>query len=52
MKNTHPKSDKWFEAEKYLTIQFTSSAITKTANGFEAKGMLTMHCVQKEVVMP
>jgi polyisoprenoid-binding protein YceI len=52
MKNTHAKSEKWFDAEKYPTIQFTSSAITKTANGFEAKGILTMHGVQKEVVLP
>ena len=52
MKNTHAKSEKWFDAEKYPTIQFTSSAITKTATGYEAKGMLTMHGVQKEVVLP
>jgi polyisoprenoid-binding protein YceI len=52
MKNTHAKSEKWFDAEKYPTIQFTSSAITKTASGYEAKGTLSMHGVQKEVVIP
>ena len=52
MKNTHAKSEKWFDAEKYPTIQFTSSAITKTAAGYETKGLLTMHGVQKEVVVP
>jgi polyisoprenoid-binding protein YceI len=52
MKNTHAKSEKWFDAEKYPTIQFTSSAITKTAAGYETKGTLTMHGVQKEVVIP
>lgn len=52
MKNTHAKSEKWFDAEKYPTIIFASSAITKTATGYEAKGMLTMHGVQKEVVIP
>ena len=52
MKNTHAKSEKWFDAEKYPTIQFTSSAITKTTDGYETKGMLTMHGVQKEVVIP
>src|SRR5450432_504648 len=51
MKNTHAKSEKWFDAEKYPTIEFTSSAITKAATGYEAKGMLTMHGVQKEVVI-
>jgi polyisoprenoid-binding protein YceI len=52
MKNTHAKSEKWFDAEKYPTIQFTSSSITKAAAGYEAKGMLTMHGVQKEIVIP
>src|SRR6201996_1475443 len=40
MKNTHAKSDKWFDAEKYPTIKFTSSAITKTATGYAATGTL------------
>ncbi|PWT76274.1 MAG: polyisoprenoid-binding protein [Bacteroidetes bacterium] len=52
MKNTHAKSEKWFDAAKYPTIQFTSSAISKTATGYEAKGTLTMHGVQKEIVIP
>jgi polyisoprenoid-binding protein YceI len=52
MKNTHAKSEKWFDADKYPTIVFASSAISKTATGYEAKGMLTMHGVQKEVVIP
>lgn len=52
MKNTHAKSEKWFDAEKYPMIQFTSSAITKTASGYEAKGTLNMHGVQKEIVIP
>ncbi len=52
MKNTHAKSEKWFDAEKYPTIQFTSSAITKAATGYEVKGTLSMHGVQKEVVIP
>src|SRR5882724_12755494 len=52
MKNTHAKSEKWFDAEKYPTIAFTSSSITKTATGFEAKGTLEMHGVKKEIVLP
>ncbi|MDH4089232.1 MAG: YceI family protein [Cyclobacteriaceae bacterium] len=52
MKNTHAKSEKWFDAEKYPTIAFTSSAITKTSTGFEAKGTLEMHGVKKEVIIP
>lgn len=52
MKNTHAKSDKWLDAAKYPTIKFTSSTIAKTATGYEAKGMLDMHGVQKEITVP
>jgi polyisoprenoid-binding protein YceI len=52
MKNTHAKSDKWLDAEKYPEIKFTSHSITKTANGFETKGILDMHGVQKEITIP
>jgi polyisoprenoid-binding protein YceI len=52
MKNTHAKSEKWFDAQKYPVIRFSSSAITKTASGYEAKGTLDMHGVQKEIVIP
>jgi polyisoprenoid-binding protein YceI len=52
MKNTHAKSDKWLDATKYPAIKFTSSSIAKTTSGFEAKGVLDMHGVQKEIVLP
>ena len=52
MKNTHAKSEKWFDAEKYPTIKFTSSSITKTDAGYEAKGVLDMHGIQKEITIP
>src|SRR5438477_2600315 len=52
MKNTHAKSEKWFDAEKYPTIHFTSSSSTKTASGYEVKGTLDMHGVQKEITVP
>lgn len=52
MKNTHAKSDKWLDAVKYPTIKFTSSSIAKTASGYEAKGILDMHGVQKEISFP
>lgn len=52
MKNTHAKSAKWFDAEKYPTINFTSSAITKTAAGYDAKGVLEIHGVKKEITVP
>jgi polyisoprenoid-binding protein YceI len=52
MKNTHAKSEKWFDATKYPTIKFTSTSIAKTATGYEAKGTLDMHGVQKEISFP
>ena len=52
MKNTHAKSAMWFDAEKYPTIHFASSSFTKTASGYEVKGTLDMHGVQKEITIP
>jgi len=52
MKNTHAKSDKWFDIEKYPTIRFTSSTISKTPDGYNAKGILDMHGVKKEISIP
>jgi len=52
MKNTHAKSEKWFDVEKYPSIRFTSAAISKTTAGYEAKGILEMHGVKKEIIIP
>jgi len=52
MKNTHAKSGMWFDAEKYPTIHFVSSSISKSASGYDAKGTLDIHGVQKEVTIP
>ena len=52
MKNTHAKSDKWLDATKYPVIRFTSKSINKTPAGFEAKGILDFHGVQKEIILP
>ena len=52
MKNTHAKSAMWFDAEKYPTIKFTSTSITKTDAGYQVKGILDMHGVQKEITIP
>ena len=52
MKNTHAKGEPWFNAEKYPTIGFVSSAISKTSAGYEAKGTLDMHGVKKEITIP
>jgi len=52
MKNTHAVSDKWLDAAKYPVIRFTSKSISKTSAGFEAKGILDFHGVQKEITLP
>ncbi len=52
MKNTHAKSEKWFDADKYPLIKFTSTEITATPTGYQAKGTLEMHGVQKVVTIP
>ena len=52
MKNTHAKSEKWFDADKYPVIKFTSSSISSTGSGYEAKGTMEIHGVQKDVTMP
>jgi polyisoprenoid-binding protein YceI len=52
MKNTHAKSEKWFDAEKYPDITFVSTSITKTTGGYEAKGNLQIHGVTKDFTIP
>ena len=52
MKNTHAKSEKWLDAAKYPVISFTSTEITGTANGYQAKGTFEIHGVKKEVTIP
>jgi polyisoprenoid-binding protein YceI len=52
LKNKHAKSAKWFDAEKYPTIHFTSTAVTKTATGYTAAGELEMHGVRKPLTIP
>ena len=52
MRNTHAKGANWFDAEKFPSINFVSSSISKTATGFEAKGTLEMHGIKKDFTMP
>ena len=50
--NEHALGDQWFDAEKYPHITFISSSISKTGNGFEVSGKMTVHGVAKEVTIP
>ena len=50
--NKHAKGEEWFNGDKYPYIEFTSSKIEKTSEGFKATGKLQMHGVSKEVTIP
>ncbi|MBL7829863.1 MAG: YceI family protein [Saprospiraceae bacterium] len=52
LKNRHAKSDKWFNAEKFPIINFTSSNFTKSNNGYLVHGILDMHGVKKLITIP
>lgn len=52
MKNTHAKSAMWLDAEKYPVIRFTSESIVKTPEGYETKGKLSLHGVEREITLP
>jgi polyisoprenoid-binding protein YceI len=52
MKNRHAKSDKWFSAKQFPTIQFVSNKVTNSNGQYIAQGILTMHGVEKLVSIP
>ncbi len=51
-RDRHLKSPDFFDVEKYPYITFRSSSIAPTAQGFVARGALTMHGVTKEIEIP
>lgn len=53
MRDTHLKSPDFFDAEKYPTLSFKSSGITRLGKGnrYRLTGYLTMHGVEKPVTM-
>lgn len=52
MKNRHARGKKWFDAEQFPTINFTSEKFTKSATGYEVTGTLEMHGVKKAYTLP
>ena len=52
MKNRHAKSDKWFDAKQFPSINFTSSKISKSSQGYLVEGMLDMHGIKKAISFP
>ena len=51
-RDTHLKSPDFFDAEKFPTLTFKSTRVTKAADGsLKVDGQLTMHGVTKDVVL-
>lgn len=51
-RDTHLKTEDFFDVEKYPNICFTSTSISKTKDGYVTKGKLTIHGVTKAVEIP
>lgn len=50
MRNGHAKQG--LEAKKFQTVKFESTAISKTTNGYDAIGNLTIKDVSKQIKIP
>lgn len=48
-RDQHLKNEDFFEVEKYPSICFKSTKITKTKSAYSTKGLLSMHGVSKNV---
>lgn len=48
----HLKSPEFFDVQKYPTASFTSTKITKTADGHTITGDLTLHGETKQITFP
>lgn len=52
LKNKHAKSEKYFDAEKYPQIRFTSRSIKQANGAYTAIGTMEIHGVKKEFTLP
>lgn len=50
-RDAHLKSADFFDVEKFPTLEFKSTKVTKIDDGFSAVGELTMHGVSKPVTL-
>lgn len=50
-RDTHLKSPDFFDAKKFPTMTFKSTAVERGANGYRVTGDLTLHGVTKSVVL-
>lgn len=51
-KNKHARSENWFFVEQFPVIQFKSTKVIETGNGYLMKGELELRGIQKEVLIP
>lgn len=51
-KDGHARGEAWFDAETYPTIGLRAAAFAKTADGYVARGELTLRGVTREVTVP
>ncbi|WP_019943322.1 YceI family protein [Dyadobacter beijingensis] len=52
LKNKHARSEKWFDAEKYPHITFSSKSVNRADTGFVVRGDLALHGIVKEIAIP
>jgi polyisoprenoid-binding protein YceI len=50
-RDKHLKNEDFFEVDTYPTIHFKSTSATKTSNGYETVGQLTMHGITREITI-
>jgi polyisoprenoid-binding protein YceI len=50
-RDAHLKSPDFFHVELYPTLRFVSTGVTKTKDGFDAVGDLTIRGITKEIVL-
>lgn len=52
LKTIHAKSDSWLDVKKYPNILFVSSKFSKSNNGYQVFGALTLHGITKQIIIP
>ena len=51
-KDKHARGEGWFDAARYPTIRFQSTAFRRTADGYLVNGRLTLHGTTREIEFP
>ena len=52
MRDGHLKKEEWFDVAKFPTIHFVSQSFSKTPEGFNISGILTLKDVSKPISFP